>query len=206
MAICYAAIKNELKSPTSNTNLRTFKSSTALAEMPPRFKFWIMHSTAFCLCLFPESNYPVVDLLVRKHHGTEFLGSWSLLTGGKLAVILEALKVEKSWEYCLDGEFYVRLSFSHSFVKQAFVGTDNTPSTIVYWIKLMQTKYRSTMQWMLWYFSTQNVMHLGISLKCWILDLTTNLLNQNLHFNKTLRWFVSTFKLVEHFHNTLQLK
>lgn len=96
MAICYAAIKNELKSPTSNTNLRTFKSSTALAEMPPRFKFWIMHSIAFCLCLFPESNSPVVDLLVRKHHGTEFLGSRYLLTRGKLAVILEVLKVEKS--------------------------------------------------------------------------------------------------------------
>ena len=83
--------------------------------MPSSFKFWIMHFTTFCLCLYPESDSPVEDFLVRKHCGTKFWESLSLFTRRNLVVILEALKVENSWEYCFDGEFYVRSSFSHLF-------------------------------------------------------------------------------------------
>ena len=64
--------------------------------MPSSFKFWIMHFTTFCLCLYPESDSPVEDFLVRKHCGTKFWESLSLFTRRNLVVILEALKVEKS--------------------------------------------------------------------------------------------------------------
>ena len=97
--------------------------------MPSSFKFWIMHFTTFCLCLYPESDCPVEDFLVRKHCGTKFWESLSLFTRRNLVVILEALKVEKSWEYCFDGEFYLRSSFSHLFEQRGFpCGSDGKES------------------------------------------------------------------------------
>lgn len=96
VAICFAAIENKLETLTSNTNHKTFRSSTNISEMHPRFTSWIMHSTAFCLCLFQVSNSPVVKLLMRKHHGIEFWGSWSFFMRGILAVILKPWRLRKA--------------------------------------------------------------------------------------------------------------